>query len=142
MPETAGNPLSRVLEREITRVVTLTADPSQLELYRNRRAAARHHRCRPILVCRLDGDPGADTSAALHDISTDGIGFFCETGFCEGAILAIKLCWSDPHAPRVPALVRHQHITRQGVLVGAQFIINSSHACELIENKWARHWYG
>ena len=140
MPAPCAHPLSMVLKREVARFLT-SAAPTSRPLYRNRRAAARYHRALPIFVYRLDKGRAFDVGATLQDISDDGIGFHCDEEFPLGAILGIKLFWSEPNAPRIPVIVRHWHVTQEGILIGAHFALNDAVACTLLE-AGSRTWYG
>lgn len=135
------NPLSQVFEREINRFITRTAKPASPDLYQDRRASARFHRSWPLFVRQLDQKRHEDISCTLDNVSPRGIGFFCDSGFPVGTVLAVKLFWSDPNAPRVPAVVRHNQITQQGILVGAEFVIHDEAACAQIQEALST-WYG
>lgn len=132
---------ANVYEREISRFLREATGRRNKFLTADRRGARRYHRSMPIFITRLDGHPKEDLSVTLDDISVSGIGFFSDIGFPVGAILSVKLFWSDPHATRVPAVVRHTEITQQGMHVGAEFIVSDNRACELIETTPAS-WYG
>ena len=137
----AVHPLAKVFEREIQRFVAAAADHGGAQLYRNRRAAARIHRSWPLLITRLGRRGDMDISGTLHDVSSGGIGFYCDHGFPVGALLGIKLFWSDPNTPRVPALVCHNQVHQEGILVGARFVVHDAEACALIDTG-ADAWYG
>lgn len=141
MTRLGQNGITHVMEREITRFVEGASKIAQSSLYRNRRSATRYHRAVPILFMRVDSGPGNDESATLRDVSTDGLSFFCDCGLSIGAILAVKLFWSDAESLRVPAIVRHCDITQQGFLIGAEFAARQPEACRLIELT-AAVWYG
>ena len=141
MTALAAEPLSMVLAREIDRFVAASASMKGASLYRNRRASVRYHRSSPIFVARLIDDLVEDVRATLHDISTNGIGFYCNCRFPIGAILGVKLFWTDSGAPRVPVCVRHQHTTADGILTGAQFITDDAKVCRLLEC-CPTAWYG
>jgi hypothetical protein len=141
MSAIAPHPLAKVFEREIARFVAAASRGDCTDLYRNRRSSARYHRSWPLLVTPIGQGDASDLSATLHDVSSGGIGFFCDSGFPVGTFLGIKLFWSDPDTPRIPAVVRHTRITQEGVLLGTRFIVNSEKLCTLIDN--GRHaWYG
>ncbi|MCG8403973.1 MAG: PilZ domain-containing protein [Phycisphaerales bacterium] len=141
MPNATADPLSQVFLREIDRFIAKTIKPTSPGLYQDRRVSKRFHRSWPLFVTHLDEDPVVDISGTLDNISTKGIGFYCDSGFAVGTYLAVKLFWSDPHALRVPAVVRHNQMTQQGVLVGARFVLHDEDACELIQHKLVS-WYG
>jgi hypothetical protein len=42
-------------------------------------------------------------------------------------IVYVRLFWHDDECPRVPALVRHSTSTKNGYLVGCEFILWESH---------------
>ncbi len=141
MPAIAPHPLAKVFEREIARFVAAASHSNCSSLYRNRRSAARYHRSWPLLITPIGQGDESDLSATLHDVSSGGIGFFCDSGFPVGTFLGIKLFWSDPDTPRIPAVVRHARITQEGVLIGARFVVNSQKLCMLIDD--GHHaWYG
>ena len=137
----AAEPLSIVLAREIDRFVASSPRMRGASLYRGRRASARYHRSSPIFVAQLTDDLMKDVRATLHDISTEGIGSYCDRRFSINAILGIKLFWSDPGVPRVPVCVRHQQATADGILIGAQFVISDAKVCRLLEG-CPTAWYG
>lgn len=137
----ATNPLSVTFEREIERFIKTASLADHEGLYRNRRATSRVHRAMPILFMRLDGGNSRDHSATLHNVSSDGLAFHCDCGLQVGAVLAIKLFWSDINSSRVPAIVRHCEITQQGFLIGAQFATHHPEACDLIQSS-REAWYG
>lgn len=141
MTPSAAEPLSMVLAREIHRFVDTSARMKGASLYRNRRASVRYHRSCPIFVARLADSLVEDVRATLHDISTRGIGFYCDCRFPVDAILGIKLFWTDLDAPRVPVCVRHQNATADGILIGAQFITDDAKVCRLLEC-CPTAWYG
>ena len=141
MTASAAEPLSRVLVREIDRFVAASARMRRASLYRNRRASVRYHRSCPIFVARLAYDLAEDVRATLRDVSSDGIGFYCDLCFPVDAILGVKLFWTDPGAPRVPVCVRHQRETADGTLVGAQFITDDTKVCRLLAC-CPTAWYG
>ncbi|MFH1419475.1 MAG: PilZ domain-containing protein [Planctomycetota bacterium] len=129
------------LQREISRFLQLAARPAYSDLYHNRRGAIRYHRACPLFVARLDSHPAEDISVTLHDISNEGIGFYCDQPLPKGCIIGIKLFWAEPNAPRVPAVVRHQELTQQGFLVGAQFAASDAEACARVEAETGKRWY-
>lgn len=137
----ATDAISKVFEREITRFIESTARRWDCDRYQDRRTSTRYHRSRPMFVARLNKGQGVDVSATLRDVSMGGVGFFCDRAFPVGALLGIKLFWSDPNATRVPAIVRHSRITHQGFLIGAQFVIDNPQACRMIQNGLSS-WYG
>jgi len=137
----AAEPLSMVLAREIDRFVSASVRMKGASLYRNRRASVRYHRSCPIFVAQLADDLVEDVRATLHDVSSDGIGFYCDSRFSVDAILGVKLFWTDIGAPRVPVCVRHQRATSDGILIGAQFVTDDSKVCRLIE-RCPTAWYG
>ncbi len=141
MSHTTEHSLSHTFEREIERFIQTASLSDQEGLYRNRRSSTRIHRAMPIIFMRIDLIGGGDQSATLHNVSNDGLAFHCDCGLPVGAILAIKLFWSDTHSRRVPAIVRHCEITQQGFLIGAQFAVHQHEACELIQSN-NEAWYG
>jgi len=141
MASSAAEPLSMVLAREIDRFVAASARMTEASLYQNRRASVRYHRSCPIFVARLGDKLVEDTRAVLHDVSCDGIGFYCGCRFPIDAILGVKLFWTDPGAPRVPICVRHQRETADGFLTGARFITADAEVCRLLEC-CPTAWYG
>jgi len=136
-----ADPLAKVFEREIARFVAASARQGGGRSYRNRRAAVRYHRSCPLFIARLDDGFIEDIPATLHDVSTGGIGFYCDYEFPVSAILGVKLFWSEPCAPRIPVNVRHHSHTSNGILTGGQFLIHDPLACRLIE-KAPISWYG
>jgi hypothetical protein len=136
-----GGSISHIMSREISRFIDSAARGGRSELYVNRRSAARVHRSYPLLVARVDDGRGRDYSVTMANVSKEGVGFYCDTGFPVGSILGVKLFWSDPHSVRVPLLVCHNLITTRGVLVGGRFAIDDAAACELVE-AWRPGWYG
>lgn len=141
MSAIATHPLAKVFEREIARFVAAASRSHCASLYRNRRSAARYHRSWPILITPIGQGAEDDRSATLHDVSSGGIGFFCDSGFPVGTYLGIKLFWSDSDTPRIPAVVQHVRITQEGVLIGAKFVVNSEKLCMLIDGG-CEPWYG
>lgn len=141
MTTSAAESLSMVLAREISRFVDASARMKEASLYRNRRASVRYHRSSPIFVAQLADNLMEDVRATLHDISTEGIGFYCDSWFPVDAILGVKLFWNDPGVPRVPVCVRHQQATADGILIGAQFVIGDAEVCRLLE-RCPTAWYG
>ena len=132
---------SQALAHEISRFLHTTARQSNSDLYYNRRASVRYHRSWAMFVARLDIKQPQDISVTLHDISREGVGFLCDQGFPVGTPIAVKLFWSDPTSPRVPAVVKHNKITLEGTLVGAQFILTDADLCKLAESSKPA-WYG
>ena len=136
----ARNAISDVYAREISRFMSLATEKGHSDLNVNRRGSMRHHQSWPMFVARLDAGESEDISVTMHDISSEGIGFFSDSGFPVGCTLGIKLFWSDPSALRIPVIVKHNEITQRGVLVGAQFAINDPGACGLAGR--GVQWYG
>jgi hypothetical protein len=141
MTQVDESSLAAVLEREIARFVDAAARVAQCDLYRNRRTSPRFHRAVPIMYMRVDNGPANDECATLNNVSNDGLAFHCDRGLPTGAVLAVKLFWSDTEAFRVPAIVRHCEITQQGFHIGAEFATHHHEACHLIESV-AGTWYG
>ena len=141
MLATADPDIAGQMSREIDKFLQIAARRCPVDLYRDRRAIPRYHRSMPLPVALLDQDPVEDVSVTLRDVSADGIGFYCDTGFPSGCLLGVKLFWSDPRGCRVPAVVRHTLITQQGFLVGAQFVTRDPDACERVAFE-ALNWYG
>jgi hypothetical protein len=143
MPESAqtAQSLSQGLAREIARFLHSTIRRSNSDLYYNRRTEMRYHRSWPMFVARLDVKQPQDVSVTLYDISREGVGFYCDDGFPIGTPIAVKLFWSDPTSPRVPAVVQHNKITLEGTLVGAQFVLNDTQMCKLADLS-KPGWYG
>ncbi len=136
-----GGQISELLSSEIARFMDAAIKRGDSNLYHNRRSTVRHHRTWPLFVARMDAEDTGDLNVTLRDISLQGIGFLCDAGFPVGCVLGIKLFWSEPNAPRVPAIVRHNQITLEGTFVGAEFAVNDPEACALIE-KNLPSWYG
>jgi hypothetical protein len=129
------------LAREISRFLNAASKHGNSDLYHNRRTAVRYHRAWPMFAARLDAPTIRDQSVTLHNISAGGIGFFCDEGFPVGSVIGIKLFWSDPCSPRVPAIVKHVQITPEGTLIGAEFAISDHGLRKMIAEK-SRDWYG
>lgn len=129
------------LAQEITRFLNLAAKHGNSDLYHNRRSSVRYHRSWPMFVTLLDSPVLCDQSVTLHNISATGIGFFCDEGFPVGTVIGVKLFWSDPDSPRIPAIVKHNQITPEGTLVGAEFAIND-HGLRKILLEKEGNWYG
>jgi hypothetical protein len=129
-----------MLEREIRRFLE-AARPGKPVLYRERRRAVRFHRSVPIFVANVDAHTAEDHRATLDDVSAAGIGFLSEEIFPVGSLLAVKLFWADPHAARVPAIVRHTEIRPHGCFIGAEFVPDNAEACQRVESAVAS-WYG
>ena len=138
----SSHALADLMGREIERFVNSTALRGKSDLYTNRRAAMRYHRSVPMLVARLDGSPAQrqDYSVTMSDVSSGGIGFFCDTGFPVGSILGVRLFKSESGPVRVPVVVCHNLVSSRGVLVGARFAADDPEACELVE-QWRPAWY-
>lgn len=132
---------AEALRKEIARFMNAAVKLGNTDLYQNRRSSVRYHRSWPMFVSRLDAPKVRDLSVTLHNISDDGIGFLCDEGLQVGAVIGVKLFWSDPEAPRVPAVVRHVQITQEGILVGAQFMVHDHELCRLVSRQHPR-WYG
>lgn len=141
MSQLLEQPITELYEKEVERFIRTASQSVNMTLYRNRRASTRVHRSMPILFARVDNGPVVDQSATLYNVSNDGIAFYCDCGLPAGAILAVKVFWSDAHAQRLPAVVRHCDITQQGFLVGAQFAFHQPDVRELIEST-PQVWYG
>ncbi len=129
-----------VFEREIRRFLESTR-PGKPILYRERRQAVRFHRSVPIFVANLDTHTVEDHRVTLDNVSATGIGFLAETAYPVGSLLAVKLFWADPHAARVPAIVRHTEIRAQGFFVGAEFVLDNPELCERVASA-VESWYG
>ncbi|MFQ5430544.1 MAG: PilZ domain-containing protein [Phycisphaerae bacterium] len=141
MSTMVANSLHTVFEREISRFLSHTSENPTARLYRNRRAAVRHHKAVPLFVARFDQALPIDIGVRLHDISTGGLGFYSRWSFPVGTLLGVKLFWADQSAPRIPAVVRHYQIKTEGVLVGAAFVLDDLRACERVQ-RYSRNWYG
>lgn len=138
----AIHPLSEVLMREVVRYVeTVVPFRQPRSPSHNRRGNKRHDRECPIFVAKLAENHGKDLAATLRNISRDGLGFHCDAGLKPGCLISIKLFWSDPNAPRIPARVRHCDIEQEGFFIGAEFATSDPKACKLIELNQAA-WYG
>jgi len=138
----SAHPLAEVLRREVIRYVETARPFRQLRSASvNRRGAKRHDRECPIFVAALALEATKDRAATLRNISHDGLGFHCDAGLKPGSLISVKLFWSDPHSPRVPARVRHCEIEQEGFFIGAEFATTDPEACKLIERHHA-HWYG
>lgn len=94
-----------------------------------------------MFVTRLDQKGSPDASVTLYNVSSGGVAFLSDTTFPPGALLGIKLFWSDPDAARVPAIVRHTYPRSKGILVGAEFVLDDPRVFELIYQRNGR-WYG
>ncbi len=129
------------LQREISRFLQVALKPGASDMCHNRRSAVRYHRACPLFVARLDCRQAEDFSVTLHDVSNDGIGFYCDQPLPKGCLIGIKLFWAEANAPRVPAIVCHQELTQQGFLVGAQFAASDTEACAVIESETGKRWY-
>lgn len=134
--------LADVMSREVAQFVATAAQRGKSDLYTNRRAALRFHRAVPLLVARLDGklSERRDYSVTMADVSSDGIGFYCDTGFPVGSILGVRLFRNESGAVRVPVVVCHNLVSSRGVLVGCRFAADEPEACELVE-QWQPAWY-
>ncbi len=132
---------AEALRNEIARFMNAAVKRGNTDLYQNRRSSVRYHRSWPLFVTRMDTPKSRDLSVTLHNISNDGIGFLCDEGIPVGSVIGVKLFWSDPEAPRVPAVVRHVQITQEGILVGAQFMVHDHELCSLVTRQSAQ-WYG
>ncbi len=142
MTHCANSPTTEALRREIDRFMQAAVKHGQSDLYQNRRSSLRYHRSWPLLVAAVEMPEMDDLSVTLSDVSADGVGFFCDRSLPEGMLLGVKLFWMDPNSPRVPAIVRHQQITQQGFLVGAQFLFDDPTARDMIRRHATGSWYG
>lgn len=142
MPSTTAHAThaTYVFEREIRRFLESTR-PGKPVLYRERRLAVRFHRSVPIFVANLDLHNVEDHRVTLDNVSATGIGFLAETAYPIGSLLAVKLFWADPHAARVPAVVRHTEIRAQEFFVGAEFVLDNPELCDRVASA-VESWYG
>ncbi len=141
MASLAQGCMSDVLVREIGRFMKAAAKRGESDLYNNRRGATRFHRSWPLFVTRLGGSENEDISVTLDNISSGGLAFHCDEPFGVGALIGVKLFWSDPHSLWIPAQVRHQQITQQGFLVGASFEVHDPTLHRLVEERIGSTWY-
>ncbi len=132
MPAQSSSPSASVvttlMRREIDRFVEAARVRSEFDTDTRRRAMRRYHRSWPLLITGVLGVD--EVSAALHNASSDGIGFLCDHKYSGGDIVLIKLFWHEDAAIRVPAVVRHASHYRDVVLVGCQFAIDDTEACQ------------
>ena len=129
--------MTTMMRGEIDRFVEAARVRSEVDVDTRRRAMQRYHRSWPLLITGVLGID--EVSAALHNASYGGIGFLCDREYADGDIVLVKLYWHEEAAIRVPAVVRHASPYRQVVLVGCQFIIEDTEACQA--GMRARSWF-
>ena len=127
-----------VMRREVDRFIDAARVRSEYDIDTRRRAMRRYHRSWPLLVSPASAD--TELSAALHNASSEGIGFLCDHSFRVGSLLWVKLFWHEDTGLRVPAIVRHVTPYRHAHLVGCQFSLDDEEACQRAFD--ARSWYG
>ena len=88
-----------------------------------RRAHHRNKRTWPLALFDPQ-NPSCEESAALHDASVGGIAFLYRRSIDVGAIVRLRLFWGDEDSPLVPTVVRHRTLTRDGFLIGCEYLIS------------------
>ncbi len=129
--------VATLMRQEVDRFVEAAQVRAEFDIDTRRRAMRRYHRSWPLLVSEADGVE--EYSAALHNASSDGIGFLCECDRPLAGLVYIKLFWHENTALRVPAIVRHATDYPGGMLVGCQFALNDEAACRA--GLKSRRWY-
>ncbi|MCK6457287.1 MAG: PilZ domain-containing protein [Phycisphaerae bacterium] len=132
-------PIVSAMRREIAKFVAVTRRGAACDAYLGRRRTRRHHRSWPLLVTTLQPRGQCDVSVALHNASELGLAFHSAQPYSVGSYVAVKLFWHDPHAHRVPAVVRHCTAEAGGYLVGCQFDVEDEmwcrRACD-VRSRW------
>ncbi|NOX58218.1 MAG: PilZ domain-containing protein [Planctomycetes bacterium] len=88
-----------------------------------RRALRRHQRTWPLAVVD-PRDASRVEAAALHDASRRGMAFLYPRAIEVGAVIRLRLFWYDEDCPLVVAVVRHRTPTKDGFLIGCEFLIS------------------
>ncbi len=129
--------VASLMRREVDRFVEAARVRSEYDIDTRRRAMRRYHRSWPLLVSSADGVH--EYSAALHNASSEGIGFLCDQSVPVDGLVFINLFWYENSGLRVPAIVKHVTGYRGGKLVGCQFALNDEAAC--LAGLSSRRWY-
>ena len=88
-----------------------------------RRSSKRHSRSWPLAVGFQQRDRDLHETAALHNASLQGIAFLFRYRLEAGATISVHLFSLETDTEPVPAVVRHVTPTRNGYLVGCEFIM-------------------
>jgi hypothetical protein len=111
------------LEDLILRFVDAARQRGEYHIHSRRRADRRYHRSWPLAVAIRRRDGLYETTAALHNVSVQGVAFLAPFPLDPGARLFIRPFWHDENCPRVPAVVRHATPTATGYLIGCEFVL-------------------
>ncbi len=130
--------VTNLIRREIDRFIDAARVRSEYDIDTRRRAMRRYHRSWPLLICRPRRTE--ELSAALHNASSEGIGFLCDQKFAAGSLILVKLFWHEDGGLRVPAVVRHVTDYRHASLVGCEFALDDEDAMKCAFD--AKRWYG
>jgi hypothetical protein len=112
------------MDELILRFVAAARQRGEYHIHSRRRAKRRYHRSWPLAIALPRGDDFAETSAALHNVSVQGVAFLTRFPLNPGTRVYVRPFWHDEACPRIPAMVRHATPTAAGYLIGCEFVLD------------------